>query len=114
MTPREKAFIYKAWENKVVSESYHIYNAVFTATYNVNRRKNKKALKLWRKASVQKADMEVIQDNLRIIREVEQTEGRSWIAKVLRANKLPIPGEKKKRKGVGNHGGLYHKRQNNR
>ena len=98
----------------MVSESYHIYNAVFTATYNVNRRKNKKALKLWRKASVQKADMEVIQDNLRIIREVEQAEGRSWIDKVLRANKLPVPGERKKRKGGGKHGRLYPERKNNR
>ena len=46
---REKAFIYKAWEEKIVADSYHMYNVVFTATYNVNRKKNKKALKLWRK-----------------------------------------------------------------
>ena len=86
LTPKEKAFIYKAWEEKFVSDSYHVYNAVFTATYNVNRGKNKKALKLWRKAKVRKADMEIIQDNLKIIREVEQKEGTAWIEKIYRAN----------------------------
>lgn len=86
LTPKEKAFIYKAWEEKIVSDSYHVYNAVFTATYNVNRGKNKKALKLWRKAKVRKADMEIIQDNLKIIREVEQKEGTAWIEKIYRAN----------------------------
>ena len=86
LTPNEKAFIYKAWEEKIVSDSYYIYNAAFTATYNVNRGKNKKALKLWRKAKVRKADMEIIQDNLKIIREVEQKEGTSWIEKIYRAN----------------------------
>lgn len=86
LTPKEKAFIYKAWEEKIVSDSYHVYNAVFTAAYNVNRGKNKKALKLWRKAKVRKADMEIIQDNLKIIREVEQKEGTAWIEKIYRAN----------------------------
>ena len=86
LTPKEKAFIYKAWEEKIVSDSYHVYNAVFTVTYNVNRGKNKKALKLWRKAKVRKADMEIIQDNLKIIREVEQKEGTAWIEKIYRAN----------------------------
>lgn len=86
LTPKEKAFIYKAWEEKIVSDSYHIYNAVFTATYNVNRGKNKKALKLWRKAKTRKADMEIIQNNLKIIREVEQKEGTAWIEKIYRVN----------------------------
>ena len=49
LTKREKAFIYKAWENKVVSDSYNTYNACFTAFYNANRKKNKRALKLWKK-----------------------------------------------------------------
>lgn len=90
LTPKEKAFIYKAWEEKIVSDSYHVYNAVFTATYNVNRGKNKKALKLWRKAKVRKADMEIIQDNLKIIREVEQKEGTAWIEKIYRANGMKL------------------------
>lgn len=91
---REKAFIYKAWEEKIVADSYHMYNAVFTATYNVNRKKNKKALKLWRKQKIRKADMEVIHDNLRIIKEVEEKEGKSWVAQIYRANGLPVPRQK--------------------
>lgn len=91
---REKAFIYKAWEEKTVADSYHMYNAVFTATYNVNRKKNKKALKLWRKQKVRKADMEVVHDNLKIIEEVEEKEGKSWVAQIYRANGLPVPRQK--------------------
>ena len=97
---REKAFICKAWEEKIVADSYHMYNAVFTATYNVNRKKNKKALKLWRKQKVRKADMEVIHDNLKIIKEVEEKEGKSWVAQIYRANGLPIP----RKKGGGQSG----------
>ncbi|HIX48811.1 MAG TPA: hypothetical protein H9981_07370 [Candidatus Mediterraneibacter caccavium] len=91
LTQREKAFIYKAWENKNVSDTTFIYNAVFTATYNVNRKKNKRALKLWRKALVRKADKEVIHDNLKIILEVEEKEGKSWITQIYRENGLPAP-----------------------
>ena len=88
-------FIYKAWENKIVSDSYNIYNAVFTATYNVNRKKNKRALKLWRKISVRKADMEVIHDNLTVIKEVEKKEGYSWVDAIYKANGLQKPQHRK-------------------
>ena len=40
LTPREINFLYKAWENRVIADSYHLYNAVFTAVYNVNRPKD--------------------------------------------------------------------------
>ena len=91
---REKAFIYKAWEEKTVADSYHTYNAVFTATYNVNRKKHKRALKLWRKQQIRKADMEVIHDNLKVINEVEEKEGKTWVAFIYQANGLPAPREK--------------------
>lgn len=93
LTPREKAFIYKAWENKTVSDSYMMYNAVFTATYNVNRKKNKRALKLWRKPKVHKADMEIVQENLAIIREVDAREGKGWIDLIYRKNGMKKPGK---------------------
>lgn len=92
LTQREKAFIYKAWENKTVADTTFIYNAVFTAMYNVNRRKNKRALKLWRKARVRKADMEVIHDNLKVILEVEDKEGKSWIDLIYKVNGMKKPG----------------------
>lgn len=70
----------------MISENYLTYNAVFTATYNVNRKKNKKALKLWKKSKVQKADIETVQDNLKIVHEVEGKEGKGWIDRILEAN----------------------------
>ena len=91
LTPREIAFIRKAWEEKLVTDGYMMYNAVFTATYNVNRKKNKRALKLWRKARTRKADMEVVHDNLAVIREVEEKEGKGWIDLIYRKNGLKKP-----------------------
>ena len=64
----------------------------------MNRKKNKRALKLWRKARVRKADKEVIHDNIKIILQVEEKEGKSWIAQIYRANGLPVP---RKRGGGG-------------
>lgn len=91
LTPREKAFIYKAWENKLVSDTTFLYNAVFTATYNCNRPKRKKALKLWKKKKTQRADKEIIQENFRIIKEVEKKEGNDWIKTVYQANGFGLP-----------------------
>ena len=68
-----------------------MYNAAFTAAYNVNRKKNKRALKLWRKARTRKADMEVIHDNLAVIREVEVKEGKGWIDVIYQKNGLKKP-----------------------
>lgn len=92
MTPREIAFIRKAWEDKMVSDSYNLYNAMFKATYNVQRPKRKRALKLWQKLRTKKADMEVVQDNLRIVKEVEQKEGLDWVKQIYKANNLPYKG----------------------
>ncbi len=91
LTPREKIFLLKAWENKLVSDTTFIYNAVFTASYNVNRGKRKRALKLWRKARVQKADVDVISENLGIIREVEAREGKGWVDLIYERNGLKKP-----------------------
>ena len=89
LTPREIAFIRKAWESKMVADSYNMYNADFTAYFNANRPKRKKGLKLWNKKKVKKADMEVILDNLKIIRDVEKTEGTGWVDAIYKANNLP-------------------------
>ena len=82
ITPREKAFIYKEWEKKLVSDSYLIYNAAFTATYNVNRKKGKKPLKLWKKRRLRKIDADTAKENMEIVREVERREGNDWIKKI--------------------------------
>ena len=78
LTRKEKMFIYKAWENKLVADSTHLYNAT--------RQKRKRALKLWRKNKVKKANAETVSENLEIVREVEANEGKSWIDKIYQAN----------------------------
>ena len=91
LTPSDKLFILKAWENRVISDSYNIYNASFTAFYNVNRPKRKRALKLWKKKSVKKADMDVIRDNVTVAREVIEKEGINWVDQIYKANGMKRP-----------------------
>lgn len=91
LTPAEVMFLQKAWEDRQVSLSYLIYNAVFTAEYNVNRPKRKRALKLWRKSRVRKADMEVVNDNLETIQEAEKNDGTDWVRKIYEKNGLKPP-----------------------
>lgn len=74
-----------------MSESYLTYNAVFTAVYNVNRKKGKRALKLWKKSKVRKADMDTVQENLSIACEVEALEGKSWVDLIYQRNGLKKP-----------------------
>ena len=96
LTPKEKAFIYKAWEDKIVGESYRFYNAAFTAAYNVNRPKRKRALSLWKKKKVQKANTEIVFENLKIVKEVEEKEGKGWVDIIYKKNGLRRPKEVKK------------------
>ncbi len=91
LTPREKVFIYKAWENKTIADSSSFYNAMFTATYNVNRSKNKHALKLWKKKSRKHADMDRVKENISIIKSVDKKEGKSWIDFIYDKNGLKKP-----------------------
>lgn len=87
LTPAEKAFIFKAWEDKTVSDSTMLRDAVLNAVSNAFRKKGKKFKKLWKRKQ-EKADLEIVRDNYKIIMEVEAKEGKAWIDKVLRANGL--------------------------
>lgn len=49
LRPIEKHFIYKAYENKLVSETTHIQRALQTAFYNVQRPKGSTPLVLWKR-----------------------------------------------------------------
>lgn len=89
LTETEKAFIYKAWEDKVVSESTTIRNSVLNAVSNAFRKKNTKFKKLWKKKQ-EKADKELVNNNLKIVREVEEKEGRDWIKRIYAANGIHI------------------------
>lgn len=67
-----------------------IYNAVFTASYNVNRGKGKRAIDPLRRKKVQKADRALIVENMKTIKQVEEAEGKGWIEKIYKANGLKL------------------------
>lgn len=96
LTEKEKRFLLKAYENRLVTATTMIYNAVFTATYNVERGKRKRALKLWRKQRTHTADEEIVKENLKIAEEIEQKEGKSWVDLIYQKNGMKRP-ERRKR-----------------
>ena len=85
LTKKEKAFIYKAWENKIVSETTHISNAVTVAVSNAYRKKNKKPIQLWKKRQV-KIDSSDMRGLIVRMRDREESVGKSWVDKIYRAN----------------------------
>ena len=91
LTPTEHAFILKSWEDRLIRESYNTYNACFTAFYNANRPKRKKALKLWKKRSVRQADTNAVRDHIKIARDVIKKEGDGWADLVYARNGLKRP-----------------------
>lgn len=93
LTQREAAFIRKAWEEKLVSDSTLMRNAVLNAVSNALRKKNSRFRELWKKLD-RSIDKGVAEENVKIIQEIEEKEGKGWIDKVLQANGL------KRRKGV--------------
>lgn len=87
LTPREKSFIYKAWENKKVSDMCLVYNACYTAFFNANRSKKQRAIRLL-KGRRQRVDENTVSENRAVIRMADKNDG-DWIAKIYRANGLP-------------------------
>lgn len=84
LTPREVRFIYKAYEDMVVSQSYRIYNAVYTAFYNANRPKKKRALKLFKKKGTNISE-EQRKDTLDAVLESQKNDG-NWVARLYKEN----------------------------
>ncbi len=92
LTKREKYFIRKAHENKIVQENTLMRNAVLNAVGNAMRKKNQKFIDLWKKGR-KELDKDLASNNLKIITEVEETEGKSWVDKIYHANNLRRPGK---------------------
>lgn len=87
LTPRDVAFIRKAYETKTVQETTLLRNAVLNAVSNALRKKNARFQKLWKK--VQKPlDKEKARNDAEIIFETEEKEGKSWVDKIYEANGL--------------------------
>jgi len=92
LTDRERMFIYKAYENKTVSWTTLMRDAVSNAVGNAMRKKNEPFVPLWQKKP-EKADMEVVHQNMKTVLEIEKNE-KGWIEKIYEAN-----GKKVKRNG---------------
>lgn len=84
LTLKEKLFIRKEYENRMVRESTLLRDSVANAVGNVFRKKNKRPTPLWKKRT-KKADKQVIRDNMRTIAEIEKKE-TGWIDQIYKAN----------------------------
>ena len=73
LTPREKAFIYKAYETKTVNQSTLLRDTVLNAINNSKRRQGASVFKLWKKRA-KKADISTVRDNMKAITEIEKNE----------------------------------------
>lgn len=92
LTPRERAFIYKAWENRCISQDLSIYNAVYAATYNVHRSKRKKAVKpVHKRKKKAYLSKEQAEDSLDLIERTEAKEGKGWVDLIYAKNGLTSP-----------------------
>lgn len=60
-------------------------NAVLNAVSNALRKKNARFRELWKKIQAP-VDMELARENLRIVTEIEEKEGKGWVDKILQAN----------------------------
>lgn len=80
LTPKEIAFIHKAYENKVVFETSLINKAVLNAIYNTNRGK-KRFKALWEKKP-QRTDPTLKAIAFSDIQQAEKKKGFDWIKKI--------------------------------
>lgn len=93
LTDREKLFIYKAYETKIVSETTHMRNAVMNAVTNAMRKKGKKPYELFTKKQ-EKVDVEFTENALEVIQDIESTEGKSWVDLIYVKNGMRKPTQK--------------------
>lgn len=85
LTPAEKRFLLKAYEEKVVSDSTLLAAAVANAVGNVLRKKGKKPKKLWQKCH-RHADQQERQRIVEAAKKIEATEGKAWVDLIYQAN----------------------------
>ena len=87
LTPAERAFVYKAWEEKTVRDTTYIRDAVLNAEYNVNRKKGKKFRKLWNPVgSPTQTQKRSYEDTKKKILQMEKERPTNWVDKIYEAN----------------------------
>ncbi|TKC15918.1 phenylalanine racemase [Robertmurraya kyonggiensis] len=89
LTETEKMFIRKEHENKFISDTTWMRNAVLNAEANINRKKNKRFIELFPKTH--KADKEFNENAIQTILEMEEKNGKSWVDRVYKANGMKTP-----------------------
>ncbi|RDW17066.1 phenylalanine racemase [Oceanobacillus arenosus] len=89
LTEKEKLFIRKEHENKFISDTTWLRNAVHNAELNANRKKSKKFIDLFPKK--QKADKEYNKNSIKNILAMEEEKGKGWVALIYKANGMPTP-----------------------
>lgn len=85
----EKAFIFKAWENKMVLESSLVNRAAFNAIINANRKKGKKYVNLWEKNKYRKVGDETMLESREKFERLLENEKKSngdWVKQIYMAN----------------------------
>lgn len=85
LTECEKAFIMKAWEEKQVLQTSLVNKAVANAVCNALRKKNSRAVPLWKKKT-KKANKAQSKALIADIEKIEKTQGKSWVDKIYNAN----------------------------
>ena len=76
-----------------MNDTTQLRNAVLNAINNAIRKKGKKFLALWKKRQ-KKLDKDIAKDNLKLIRTLEERDGKAWIEKIYAANGLKYKGRR--------------------
>jgi alanine-alpha-ketoisovalerate/valine-pyruvate aminotransferase len=94
LTNTERLFIRKAYENKVVSETTLIRDAVYNAMHNAYRKKGASFMELWKERKP--VDKKEVQADMTLVAKIEKKEA-GWIDMIYRNAGLRKPKKKKKK-----------------
>lgn len=86
LTPTEKAFILKSYEDKVVSETTLIRDAVLNAVSNALRKKGSRFRSLWKK-KCKKANLEAVGNDIEILKRADAKSQINWVEKIYKRRK---------------------------
>lgn len=92
LSDTQKAFIYKEYENKVISENTFFRNAVLNGVSNALRKKGSKFIELFEvNKPVEEAEIEYLVYSSEILRQQESRGDLSWVDKIYEANGMKKP-----------------------
>lgn len=101
LTERERLFIMKAYENKVVGDSELLRQAVEVAMINIEQSKKKgkrRPQPLWRKLQ-KPLDKDVATVHLTLVKQLEKKSGDKWLELIYRANGKKFSKERRQENG---------------